>query len=146
MSDKPATPGDGTVRLTPAAPKAKVAAPQSVPAKAPAPRVVGGNSDAPAGETVKKADFVDRVVARSGVKKKDAKPAIEATLAEIAAIMAAGGELVLPPIGKLKTVKINDLGEGAQVMTLKLRTTKDGAGATGAGNAKSGVAEDGDDS
>ena len=146
MSDKPATPSDGTVRLTPAAPKAKVTAPQAAPAQAPAPRVVGGSRDAPAGETVKKADFVDRVVARSGVKKKDAKPAIEATLAEIAAIMSAGGELVLPPIGKLKTVKINDLGEGAQVMTLKLRTTKDGAGATGAGNAKSGVAEDGDDS
>jgi hypothetical protein len=54
-------------------------------------------------------------------------------------------------MGKLKAVKVKDLGEGAQMMTLKLRTMKDGAGlgagnAGGAQNAKSGVADAGDDS
>jgi hypothetical protein len=72
-------------------------------------------------------------------------------LAELADLLAAGEELVLPPMGKLKAVKVKDLGEGAQMMTLKLRTMKDGAGlgagnAGGAQNAKSGVADAGDDS
>ena len=145
MTAKPATSPDGTVQLKAAAPTAKVAVPT---AKAPAPRVVGANVDMPAGEAVKKAEFIDRVIARGDLKKKDAKPAIEAALAELADILAAGGELVLPPMGKIKAVKVKDLGEGAQMMTLKLRTMKDGAGqgAGGAQNAKSGVAVDDDDS
>ena len=145
MPAKSATSADGTVHLKAAAPKAKVAPPA---ARAPAPRVVGTNTEMAAGDSVKKADFIDRVIARGDLKKKDAKPAIEAALAELADILAAGGELVLPPMGKIKAVKVKDLGEGAQMMTLKLRTMKDGAG-LGAGpqqNAKSGVAVDGDDS
>ncbi|SHE60536.1 DNA-binding protein [Loktanella atrilutea] len=146
MTDKPAPDADGTVRLTPATPRVKVKPAPAAATKAPAPRVVAPAADAPGGGTVKKADFIDRVVARSGVKKKDAKPAIEATLAEIAAIMADGGELILPPVGKLKTVKVKDVGEGAQMLTLKLRTTKDPATPAAMGNTKSGVAEDADDS
>ena len=145
MPAKPAPSADGTVQLKAAAPTAKVAVPT---ARAPAPRVVGANVDMPAGESVKKADFIDRVIARGDLKKKDAKPAIEAALSELADILAAGGELVLPPMGKIRAVKVKDLGEGAQMMTLKLRTMKDGAGlgAGAAQNAKSGVAVDGDDS
>ena len=37
-------------------------------------------------------------------------------------------ELNLPPMGKLRVVKSKDVGEGAKVLTLKLRTMKDGAG------------------
>ena len=145
MSAKTSISADGTVRLKPATPAARVA---PTTAKAPAPRVVGANVDVPAGESVKKADFIDRVIARGDLKKKDAKPAIEAALAELADILAGGGELVLPPMGKIKAVKVKDLGEGAQMMTLKLRTMKDGAGqgAGAAQNAKSGVAVDDDDS
>ncbi|MBS1301598.1 hypothetical protein GZH79_04445 [Loktanella sp. SALINAS62] len=95
------------------------------------------------GEAIKKPEFLDRAVARSGIKKKDAKPAIEAALAELADILAGGGELILPPMGKLKSIKSKDLGDGAQMLTLKLRTMKDGAG-TGA--AKTGVADDDEDS
>jgi len=31
---------------------------------------------------------------------------------------------VLPPLGKIKVVKEKDVGEGAKVLTLKLRTMK----------------------
>ena len=146
---EPVTATDGTVTLKPSAPKVQVA-PKATTVKAPAPRVVGGAADAPDGETVKKPEFIDRVIARAELKKKDAKPAIEAALAELADILANGGELNLPPMGKLKAVKIKDLGMGAQMLTLKLRTMKDGAGlgaGNGAGeNAKTGVAEGDDDS
>ena len=143
MTAKSATSADGTVQLKAAAPTARVAVSG---AKAPAPRVVGANVDVPAGESVKKAEFIDRVIARGDLKKKDAKPAIEAALAELADILLAGNELVLPPMGKIKAVKVKDLGEGAQMMTIKLRTMKDGAGQGGGPqNAKSGVAVDDDD-
>lgn len=147
MSEKSVTTADGTVHLKMPTPKVQVAAP-SAASKVPAPRVVGGAVDVPAGEAIKKAEFIDRVIARADLKKKDAKPAIEAALAELADILAAGKELILPPMGKIKAVKVKDLGMGAQMMTLKLRTQKDGAGqGAGAGqNAKSGVAVDDDDS
>jgi nucleoid DNA-binding protein len=149
MTDKPTKSTDGTVQLSAAAPKVQIT--PAAGAKAPAPRVVGANVDMPAGESIKKSAFIDRVIARGDLKKRDAKPAIEAALAELADLLAAGEELVLPPMGKLKAVKVKDLGEGAQMMTLKLRTMKDGAGlgagnAGGAQNAKSGVADAGDDS
>ncbi|WP_322893540.1 MULTISPECIES: HU family DNA-binding protein [unclassified Yoonia] len=73
----------------------------------------------------KKPDLIDQVVARSSVKKRDAKPALEAALALIGEALARGDELVLPPLGKIRMIKSKDLGGGAQAMTLKLRTMKD---------------------
>ena len=150
MSAKPAVSADGTVHLKPSVPAAgdgSADRSRAAKPKAPAPKVVGANVDVAAGGSVKKADFIDRVIARGDLKKKDAKPAIEAALAELADILLKGDELNLAPMGKIKAVKVKDLGEGAQMMTLKLRTMKDGAGqGAGAGqNAKSGVAVDGDD-
>ena len=80
------------------------------------------------GDVVKKPEFIDRAVEKSGVKKHDAKPALEAALAVLAEALVKGEELNLPPMGKLRVLKSKDLGEGAQVLTLKLRTMKDGAG------------------
>lgn len=77
---------------------------------------------------IKKPEFMEKAIARTDVKKRDAKPAIEAALAELAALLADGNELNLPPMGKLKLVKSKDIGDGAKVLTLKLRTMKDGAG------------------
>lgn len=79
------------------------------------------------GDVVKKPEFIDRAVEKSGVKKRDAKPAIEAALAVLAEALVKGEELNLPPMRKLRVLKSKDLGEGAQVLTLKLRTMKDGA-------------------
>lgn len=99
--------------ITPHASAAKVATPAIAVAR---------------GEVVKKPEFLDRAVERTEVKKRDAKPAIEAALAVLAEALIKGEELNLPPMGKLRVVKSKDVGEGAKVLTLKLRTMKDGAG------------------
>lgn len=80
------------------------------------------------GEMLKKPEFLERVMTRTDVKKSQAKPAIEAALATLAEALMNGEELQLPPMGKLKVVKARDIGDGAQVLTLKLRTMKDSAG------------------
>lgn len=64
-------------------------------------------------------ELVDRVVASSGAKKKDAKAVVEATLAEIGRALASGEGLNLPVLGKLRVVRAGAEGGGA--MTLKLR-------------------------
>ncbi|SLN17925.1 HU family DNA-binding protein [Roseisalinus antarcticus] len=75
------------------------------------------------GPDLKKKDFIDRVVERSGGKKKDVKPAVEAALAILGEAIAAGEELVLPPLGKLKVNREKDLSN-AKVYICKLRRSK----------------------
>ena len=116
----------GTVKLKAVA--ATRDRPATAEAKAPTPRVVAKAEAAPAGETLRKADFVDRVVEVCGVKKRDAKPAVEAALAELAKALIAGEELQLPPLGKLRVAKVRELDGGAKMLTLKLRTMKTGEG------------------
>ena len=82
----------------------------------------------PKGEMIKKPEFTDRAVDRTDVKRCDAKPAIEAALAVLAEALVNGEELNLPLMGKLRVVKMKDVGDGAKVLTLKFRRMKDGAG------------------
>jgi len=70
---------------------------------------------------MKKVELIDAVVERTGVKKRDAKPAIEAALEILGETLAEGRGLSLPPMGKIKFVNSKDLENGAQVLTLKLR-------------------------
>jgi len=95
---------------------------------APKTKIMNPAVSVPQGEMIKKPEFLDRAVARTEVKKREAKPAIEAALAVLAEALVNGEELNLPPMGKLRVVKSKDVGEGAKVLTLKLRTMKDGAG------------------
>jgi hypothetical protein len=101
-------------------PLAKTAAPQT--------KIVNPAVSVPQGEMIKKPEFLDRAVERADVKKREAKPAIEAALAVPAVSLINSEELNLPPMGKLRVVKSKDVGEGAKVLMLKLRTMKDGAG------------------
>jgi len=48
-----------------------------------------------------KRELIDEVVLRSGVKKKDAKPVVEAMLAVLGETVASGRDLNLKPFGKL---------------------------------------------
>ncbi len=75
-------------------------------------------------EMIKKPEFLERVMARTDVKKRDAKPAIETAFAVLVEALADGEDVNLPPLGKLRVVRSKDLESGAQVMTLKLRTPK----------------------
>jgi nucleoid DNA-binding protein len=86
---------------------------------------------------MKKPELLDQVVARTNLKKRDVKPAVEAALAVILDALQNGSELNLPPLGKLRLVKTKDLEGGATVRTLKLRTPKHAAAAVA-------VAEDDD--
>jgi hypothetical protein len=91
-----------------------------LPSKTPMP-AISQLPDEAVKNPIKKKEFLERAVAGSGVKKKDAKPAIEAALALISEYLIAGEELNLPPLGKLKVNLIKDL-PNAKVLFLKLHS------------------------
>lgn len=73
--------------------------------------------------TMKKKDFIDRVAEASGVKRGEAKKAVEATLKELGDALQRGKELNLPPLGKVTVKRQQDAG-GAHVIVAKLRRSK----------------------
>ncbi|MAY31378.1 MAG: DNA-binding protein [Rhodovulum sp.] len=80
---------------------------------------------------MRKRDLIDRVVEQSGVKKKDAKPAIEAALAILGEALSNEEQLNLPPLGKIMVNRKKELDNG-EVLVVKLRRSKqavDGANA-----------------
>ena len=83
-------------------------------------------------EVMKKPQLLDEVVARTNLKKRDVKPAVEAALAVLGEALQDGAEVNVPPLGKLRVVKSKPIDGGASVMTLKLRTPKDATRAVAA--------------
>ena len=73
---------------------------------------------------IKKPDLLDEVVAKTNLKKRDVKPAVEAAFALLGDALREGAEVNFPPLGKVRVVKSKDLDEGAAVLTLKLRMPK----------------------
>lgn len=69
---------------------------------------------------LQKKDFVDRVVAASGAKKADARPIIEATLAQLGKALSAGETLAVPPLGRAR-INLERDPRGGEVITLRLR-------------------------
>ncbi len=86
----------------------------------------------------KKPDLFEEVVARTNLKKRDVKPAVETALAVITEALIRGDEVNVPPMGKLRVVKAKEQDGGVQVLTLKLRTPRNASLA-----AQSGLAEGG---
>lgn len=86
---------------------------------------------APANEphVLRKKELIERVVARSGVKKKDAKPAIEAMLVVLGEALSNGEELNLHPMGKVMINRVIDKAN-ATVIVAKVRRRKESAGGT----------------
>ncbi|APO88281.1 hypothetical protein A9199_03255 [Donghicola sp. JL3646] len=72
---------------------------------------------------VKKPEFIDRVVARSGLKKKDVKPALEAILAQLGEELTEDKELSLPPFGKIMVNRTKDTANGTVVIA-KVKLSK----------------------
>ncbi|KCV83256.1 DNA-binding protein HU [Actibacterium atlanticum] len=72
---------------------------------------------------LRKKDLVDRAVERSGLKKRDVKPAIEAALAVLGESIEAGEGLNLPPFGKVKVVKRKELDRGS-VLIARIRRSE----------------------
>jgi nucleoid DNA-binding protein len=111
-------------------PTAKVAVRPFVPNKTPpsgghseaSPDLMVVNSAQPvvSGPIMKKKDLIDLVVEQSGIKKKDAKPVIEAMLAVLGTAIGEGRELNLEPMGKLKVHRAKDIRNG-KMSICKLR-------------------------
>ena len=78
-------------------------------------------------KVLKKPEILDQIVARTDLKKRDVKPAVEAAMAVIGDALREGTEVILPPLGKIRVVKSKPLDDGAAVLTLKMRLSKNAA-------------------
>jgi DNA-binding protein HU-alpha len=89
-------------------------------AQAPDPEVVVNEAPKITGPELKKKELIDTVVARSGIKKRDAKPVVEAMLAVLGETIADGREMNLAPMGKLKITRMKKTTK-AHIITTRLR-------------------------
>ena len=69
---------------------------------------------------MRKKELIDLVVERSGIKKKDAKPVVEAMLAVLGETVGNGRELNLQPFGKLRINRSEERSNG-RIIICKLR-------------------------
>ena len=69
---------------------------------------------------VRKNELINLVVEQSGMKKRDVKPVVEATLAVLGRVLGEERAMNLPPFGKIRVVRSKDLERGV-IRTLKLR-------------------------
>lgn len=101
----------------------KIAAKAANPAPA-APLSATEEASADAGgPEMKKQELVQKVVERSGIKKRDAKPVVEAMLSVLGDALAEGRELDLQPLGKVMLNRSNDKSN-ARIIFAKIRQSK----------------------
>ncbi|MBV2360592.1 HU family DNA-binding protein [Thalassococcus sp. CAU 1522] len=113
-----------TTRSTTAAPKPIAATRTTAAAETNAPATdTRPPADVPIADQpeMKKRELIQRAVERSGVKRRDAKPAIEAALAVLGEALAEGRSLNLAPMGKVKVNRIKAIGGGGKVIVSKVR-------------------------
>lgn len=111
---------DETRPLTPGAARGKVKAKAGGPGQ-----VVVKARPNRARALLRKKDFVDQTAERAGGKKADVKTTLDAALAVLAEALAAGKEVVLPPLGKIKVMREKDSGK-AKVLVLRLQVMAEG--------------------
>lgn len=75
------------------------------------------------GLELKKQELIDKVVEASGIKKKDAKPVVDALLDILGAALAEGRELNLSPLGKIKQNRVRETAN-ARIIIAKIRQGK----------------------
>ena len=136
-SARPASAKPAVKAVSPAAKPAPKSAQKSAPksAASPVPRVVTTSAPVAVRADLKKKELTDLVVARSGIKKKDAKPVVEAMLAVLGETIASGRELNLQPLGKLRINRTEEKSNG-RVIVCKLRQSSRAKPATGESLAK----------
>lgn len=81
---------------------------------------------ADAGPELKKQELIDKVLGKGDIKKKYAKPVVEAVLEVLGEALAEGRELNLPPMGKIKINRVRDVAN-AKIIVAKIRQSKPGA-------------------
>ena len=72
---------------------------------------------------MKKPDLINLVVERSGMKKKDVKPVVEAMLSVLGETLSRGQEMNLQPFGRVKVNNTKELAK-AQVHSVRIRQAK----------------------
>jgi nucleoid DNA-binding protein len=73
--------------------------------------------------SLRKKALIEAVTARSGIKRKDVKPTIEAMLAVLGEAIAEGRDINLPDLGKFKITRSKKLANG-EVFTVRIRQPK----------------------
>lgn len=101
-STKPATGARPTPKPTPAAAKAD-AAPKTTKV-----------------DMLRKKELIERVVDQTGMRKGEARKAVEATLGVLAGTLDSGQDVNLPPLGKIKVAKTRETG-GTKVLSCRIR-------------------------
>ena len=71
-------------------------------------------------QSMRKKDLLNRVAERSAVKRADAKLAMEATLEVLGEAIAAGDDIVLPGLGRIKVTRQKST-ENATVYFTRIR-------------------------
>ncbi|MBN2905556.1 MAG: HU family DNA-binding protein [Rhodobacteraceae bacterium] len=90
-----------------------------VPAATDAP-AAASQADAQAAPMLRKKELIERIVLASGMKKKDVKPVVEATLGVLGQALSQGESLNLPPLGKIVVNRRKDRDDG-EVMVARIR-------------------------
>lgn len=98
----------------------KAAAVKSATSAAPTPKIVSSSPTKEVNLEMKKKELIDKVVLRSGIKKKDAKPVVEAMLAILGETLGEGRELNLQPLGKMKINRMKQVAQN-RIIICKLR-------------------------
>lgn len=94
------------------------------PAPKSAPVVVDTPQPVVAGPVMRKKELVDAVVARSGIKKRFAKPAVEMALTILGEAMHNGRALDMQPMGKIKVKREKKLSSG-KMLVARIRQSQD---------------------
>lgn len=110
--------------------------PETPAAPVPQAVVVAETAPEPVLPDLKRQELLAQVVARSDVKKKYAKPVLEAALALIGEALAEGRELNLAPMGKVKINRTKQMANGRVIIARIRQNTSRGE--------KAGTADDKD--
>lgn len=95
------------------------------PAVTPEPVVVTSQPVESSLAELKKTELLEKVIAASGVPKRDAKPVVEAMLDVLGDSIAQGREVNVQPFGKLKINRISNKSN-ARVVHCRLRQSVKG--------------------
>ena len=90
----------------------------------PSANVVEGPQPVVLGPMMRKPELVNAVVAKSGMKKKDVKPIVEATLAVLGSALQDTRELNLEPLGKVKVTRAKERTKG-KLLVARIRQNQD---------------------
>ncbi len=103
---------------------AKTTAPADPATQSDADTGQGGQSPGQSvGEVFTKRELVSRVAEAAGVKRRVARPVVEAVLAELGRALSRGAQLNLRPLGRASVNRVREAAN-AEVMVVKLRRVR----------------------